>query len=112
MVKEDILNQTQVAEKLIQERLYDRRRHYPVIGDIRGIGLLWAIDLVKDKDTKEKAVDAAENIMYHCLKNGLSFKVSKGNVLTLSPPLIISREELEAALDILEDAFKCNGHVA
>lgn len=112
MEKEDILHRTQIIEKLMQERLLNMQRHYPVIGDIRGIGLLWAIDLVKSKDTKEKACETAESIMYHCLKNGLSFKVSKGNVLTLSPPLVITREELDTALDILDDAFKHNINVA
>ena len=43
--------------------------------------------------------------MYECLKNGLSFKVSKGNVLQLCPPLIITRDELKSALVILENAL-------
>jgi len=43
--------------------------------------------------------------MYHCMKNGLSFKVSQGNVLQLSPALTIRRNDLERALSILEEAF-------
>ena len=76
------------------------------IGDVRGIGLLWGIELVRDKATREKAVREAEIVMYECLKNGLSFKVSQGNVLQLSPPLTITREELGAALKILENALE------
>lgn len=78
---------------------------YPIIGDIRGRGLLWGIELVKDKFTKEKAMDEAEKIMYECLKKGLSFKVSAGNVLQLSPALTITRKELDTALNILDEAF-------
>jgi 4-aminobutyrate aminotransferase len=44
----------------------------------------------------------AETVMYRCLTGGLGFKVGGGNVLTLCPPLTISRAELDAALDILE----------
>ena len=44
----------------------------------------------------------AEAAMYRCLTNGLSFKVGGGNVLTLCPPLTITRVELDAALDILD----------
>jgi 4-aminobutyrate aminotransferase len=43
--------------------------------------------------------------MYHCLAHGLSFKVGQGNVLTLSPPLVISEADLDAALAILETAI-------
>lgn len=78
---------------------------YPLIGDIRGRGLLWGIELVKDKFTKEKAIEEAEKIMYLCLKNGLSFKVSAGNVLQLSPALTITRKELDTALNILDEAL-------
>ena len=47
--------------------------------------------------------------MYDCLKNGLSFKVSQGNVLQLSPPLTITREQLTEALQILENAISKAG---
>ena len=82
------------------------KERYEIIGDVRGLGLLWAVDLVKDRKTKERAISEAEQIMYRCLKNGLSFKVSQGNVINLSPPLIISEEELDRALNILEEAFQ------
>ena len=61
--------------------------------------------LVKDKKTKEKAIEEAEVVMYECLKKGLSFKVSAGNVLQLSPALTISRKELELALNILDESL-------
>jgi 4-aminobutyrate aminotransferase len=48
----------------------------------------------------------AEAVMYHCLAHGLSFKIGQGNVLALSPPLIIAREDLDRALDILEAALQ------
>ncbi|MBP8297072.1 MAG: hypothetical protein KAX84_13245, partial [Burkholderiales bacterium] len=47
----------------------------------------------------------AERVMYECLARGLSFKVGQGNVLTLGPPLVISREELERAIRIVDDAL-------
>ncbi|UIP29386.1 aspartate aminotransferase family protein [Photobacterium sp. TLY01] len=88
------------------ERLEAMKARLPVIGDIRGIGLLWGIELVEDRKTKVRAYDAAEQVMYRCLARGLSFKVSQGNVLQLSPPLIITREELSLAMDWLEDAIE------
>jgi 4-aminobutyrate aminotransferase len=83
---------------------------FSLIGDVRGIGLLWGIELVKDRTTKEKAIAEAEKVMYGCLKRGLSFKVSAGNVLQLSPALTISRDELTEALQILEESLTMVEH--
>ena len=87
------------------DRLNKLKKQFPLIGDIRGLGFLWGIELVKDQLTKEKANEEAEKVMYDCMRNGLSFKVSQGNVLQLSPPLTISREELQTALSILMVVF-------
>lgn len=84
------------------------KKQFPIIGDIRGLGLLWGIELVKNRETKEKASEAAEQIMYDCMSHGLSFKVSQGNVLQLSPALTISREDLQKAISILSQAFENN----
>ena len=78
---------------------------YEIIGDIRGRGLLWGIELVTSRNTKEKAIHEAEKVMYECLRNGLSFKVSAGNVLQLAPALTISKEELKQAINILDRAI-------
>ncbi|WP_046221245.1 aspartate aminotransferase family protein [Photobacterium halotolerans] len=107
-----VIEQQQLLLKVRRDALYMAERleamkaRLPVIGDIRGIGLLWGIELVEDRKTKVRAYDAAEQVMYRCLARGLSFKVSQGNVLQLSPPLIITREELALAMDWLEDAIE------
>jgi 4-aminobutyrate aminotransferase len=80
-------------------------QRFPLIGDVRGRGLLFGADLVVDHLSKEPASDAADRILYHCLAAGLSFKVSHGGFLTLTPPLTIREDELNRALGILADAF-------
>ncbi|MCF0064014.1 aspartate aminotransferase family protein [Dyadobacter chenwenxiniae] len=108
----DYMEQNRILEKVQEDAVFmagelqKLQDKFPLIGDVRGVGLLWGIELVRDKDTKEKAVKEAEIVMYECLKNGLSFKVSQGNVLQLSPPLIISRAQLHEALLILENALE------
>ena len=88
------------------DELLKLKELFPIIGDVRGLGLLWGIELVKDGGTKEKATEEAEKIMYECMQNGLSFKVSQGNVLQLSPALTIGREDLQKAISILSQAFR------
>lgn len=102
---ENLLNKATEDAIYIEKALLNLKDKYAIIGDVRGIGLLWGIELVKDQQTKEKAVDEAEKILYSCLKKGLSFKISAGNVLQLSPALIITREELETAINILDESF-------
>ena len=87
------------------------KEQFPMIGDVRGIGLLWGIELVRDQVTKEKAIAEAEKIMYGCMRNGLSFKVSQGNVLQLSPALTISLDEIQSALSILKHEFDKNSSI-
>jgi len=76
----------------------------PIAGDVRGRGLMFGVEIVSDKEARSAAPDLAEKIYYKCLDKGLSFKISQGCVLTLSPPLTIRREDLEAALTIVETA--------
>jgi 4-aminobutyrate aminotransferase len=83
-------------------RMQDMKRRHPLVGDVRGVGLLLGIELVKDGAAARRE---AEQVMYHCLAHGLSFKIGQGNVLTLSPPLIIAPEELDRAFDIIDAAL-------
>jgi len=104
--KEQLLQKVQQNSLFIQSRLNEFKEKFELVGHVRGVGFLWAIELVKDRTTKEKASETAEKIMYECLHNGLSFKVSQGNVLTLAPALTITAEELEKALNIIEAALQ------
>ena len=60
-----------------------RRR---IVGDVRGLGLLMGLELLRDAKTLERATDEAERVMYAALRCGLNFKVTMGNILTLTPP--------------------------
>ena len=78
---------------------------HPLIGDVRGLGLLMGMELVRDRSNRERATDEAEAVMYSALSKGLSFKITMGNILTLTPPLTITQTEMVQALDILEQSL-------
>ncbi len=88
------------------ERLRAEIGDLPIVGDIRGRGLLFGAEIVDDRATRAPGRDRAERIFHACLEAGLSFKISQGCVLTLSPPLTISREDLDRALGIVETAIR------
>lgn len=87
------------------ERLRDSVGSSPLVGEIRGRGLMFGVEIVEDRAAKVPGRAAAERIYYRCLEAGLSFKISAGCVLTLSPPLTIGREDLDRALDIVAQAI-------
>jgi 4-aminobutyrate aminotransferase len=103
---QDLLEKTRGQGRAALERMKTMKEKHPLIGDVRGVGLLLGIELVKDRRTKAPAHEEAEEVMYRCLSGGLSFKVSQGNVLTLTPALTISDKELTEAFDILEGSLK------
>ena len=81
-------------------------RDHELIGDVRGLGLLMGVELVRDRTSMERARDEAERVMYRALARGLNFKLTMGNIITLTPPLTISPEEMDRALAILADSIK------
>ncbi|EPC4052542.1 aspartate aminotransferase family protein [Vibrio parahaemolyticus] len=103
--QDGLLDKVKADSQFMREKLLEMKAKYPVIGDVRGIGMLWGIELVTDHESKARAYDEAEAVLYQCLNNGVSFKVSQGNVVQLSPPLIITREQLTEALAIFEEAI-------
>lgn len=84
------------------ERLFHLADKSEKVGEVRGRGLLMGVEVVDGDGAPDP--EFAERILYSCLEAGLSFKVSQGSVLTLSPPLTINREDLNEALAIVEAA--------
>ncbi|MFW7523390.1 aspartate aminotransferase family protein [Vibrio ostreicida] len=103
--RQGLLDKVKRDSEFVRKTLLDMKARYPLIGDVRGIGLLWAIELVTDRISGERAFDEAEAVLYECLKQGVSFKLSQGNVIQLSPPLIITRPQLSDALKIIDAAI-------
>ena len=84
------------------DELRAMQKRHGVVADVRGIGLLLGVELARDGVPAQRE---AELVMYECLARGLSFKIGQGNVLTLAPPLVIARADLDAALGILDEAL-------
>jgi len=103
--REGLVERARVLGEHALARLRELAERHRLVGDVRGVGLLLGVELVRDRATGERATAEAEAVMYAALERGLSFKVSAGNVLSLAPPLTITREELDAAFGILDDCL-------
>jgi 4-aminobutyrate aminotransferase len=103
--EEKLLEHTRIVSQHALSRLRAMQAKFPLIADVRGLGLLMGLELVRDRATMERASDEAEQIMYGALTKGLNFKLTMGNIITLTPALTITQAEMDQALDILETSI-------
>ena len=92
---------------LMKTRLLEIQERCPYLGDVRGLGLVMGLELVKDKKTKEPAPDLTRKLIDLAAQNGLligSVGVF-GNVIRVAPPLVITEAEAHESLDIFEKAL-------
>ncbi|GLV53595.1 aspartate aminotransferase family protein [Dictyobacter sp. S3.2.2.5] len=101
LADERLIERAAQLEEPFAVKLQKYTSHFSCVGPMRHIGLLFALDIVHPDQPKVPWNAGAEAILYEALARGLSFKVSSGSVLTLSPPLIIEPEQWESACRIL-----------
>lgn len=102
--REGIANAARVGAFML-ERLHGWTKTHPLVGDVRGRGLMIGIELVKDKATREPATELRNRVETLAFERGLMVLGCGETSLRLAPPLIVTREEAAVALDILEDAL-------
>jgi 4-aminobutyrate aminotransferase len=102
--REGIDNAATVGEFML-ERLRGWKDSHPLVGDVRGRGLMIGIELVKDKATREPATALRNRVETIAFEKGLMVLGCGETSLRLCPPLIVSKEEATVALDILEESL-------
>ena len=90
----------------LKNRLLELFKKYPLIGDVRGIGLMIGIELVKNRDTKQPAVEARNKIVQKCFKRGLLLLGCGEAGIRFTPALVVKKEEVDVALEIFERSLK------
>ena len=105
-VIEKLLPNVAKLEPIFREKAYEWRDKYEFIGDARGLGLAWAIEVVKDKKSKKPDPERRGKILLNALKKGLVLLGCGKSAIRIIPPLIISEEEAKTGLEILDQAIK------
>jgi 4-aminobutyrate aminotransferase len=88
----------------MMERLATWPARIPSVGDVRGVGLMMAIEMVRNRETRERAPDLRDAVVERAFERGLLVLGAGENAIRLCPPLIITREQADFALDVLEEA--------
>ncbi len=105
--RSDLLSRSQALSKALQGRLAEWKAKHDLIGDVRGLGPMQGIELVKSRKTKEPHPEATKAIVRYCYEHGV-ISMSAGtysNVIRLLMPLVISDAELNEGLEVVEKAI-------
>jgi 4-aminobutyrate aminotransferase-like enzyme len=105
--EEKLLENVDRVGKYFRQRLEGLQARYPLIGDVRGLGLMQGLELVKDPETKEPAPQETNQFMERCRANGLL--IGKGglwnNVIRLSPPMNIGEAQVDDAMERMDKSL-------
>ncbi len=104
--QEGLLENANKQGTYLVKRLRELQQKYPIIGDVRGKGLMVGAELVKDPETKEPAAKEVVEVMDKCFKRGLAIITSGKSTMRFAPPLIITSELVDAGVDIFEGVIK------
>ncbi|HEY0756781.1 MAG TPA: 4-aminobutyrate--2-oxoglutarate transaminase [Ktedonobacteraceae bacterium] len=112
--REDLAERSRQIGRVVSERFLQLQKQYPMIGDIRGQGSMLALEIIKDRTTKEPDAQAVTDILAAAHQRGLILisAGTYGNVIRVLVPLNISDEQLQQGLDILEEALGTVAQVA
>ena len=105
--KEDLVGNSRVMGDYLKGRLLEMAEACPYLGDVRGMGLVMGMEFVKDKQTKEPAPELIRTVIDECARKGLLVGSvgMYGNVLRVAPPLVITREQADESLAIMQDVL-------
>ncbi|WMJ79320.1 aspartate aminotransferase family protein [Clostridium sp. MB40-C1] len=104
--EEKLIERSKTLGEYMKSRFIEMQKKYEIIGDVRGVGMTIGVDLVKDRTTKERDTNAAAKICYRAWENGVLVTFVSSNVLRIQPPLVINKEQIDRALDIIENSIK------
>jgi len=105
--EEKLLENCDVVGRYFRGKLEELQQKYPLIGDVRGMGLMQGLELVKDRQTKEPAAEATVQLMERARENGLLIGKGGlyGNVIRMSPMLNISKADVDEAVRMLDKSL-------
>ncbi len=105
--REDLLARANELGEHFQRRAREWQGRWPIVGDVRGLGGMQAIELVQSQETKAPAAEETKKITQYCYEHGLITITAGtyGNVIRLLVPLVITNEQFDEGLDVLESAI-------
>jgi 4-aminobutyrate aminotransferase len=102
--RELIVNADRMGKRLM-DRLRDLPERSKIVGDVRGLGLMIGIEIVRDQETKERAPELRDKMVQMCFERGLLVLGAGPNSIRLSPPLVINADQVDFAAKTIEEVI-------
>ncbi len=106
LLKDGLMENAERMGTYLRTRMRDWPARFPNVGDVRGLGLMIGIELVRDQATKERAPELRDRVVQLAFERGLLVLGAGPNTLRLCPPLVVSVDQCEFALDTLEECLR------
>ena len=103
----DLLKRANEIGRQFERRAKEWQSQFDLVGDVRGLGGMRAIELVKSRETREPAPDETKRVAQYCYEHGLITITagSYGNVIRILVPLVVTDEQMDEGMDVLESAL-------
>ena len=105
LLRDGLIANADATGSYLMEGVRSLMAKHPLIGDVRGRGLMIGVELVRDRATKERATDERNALVQECFRRGLLVLGAGRNAIRLSPPLIFTRQHADTAITILDEAL-------
>ncbi len=106
MKKEKAVENADKQGKYMKKRLEELKDKYDAIGDVRGLGLMLAIDFVKDRKTKEPNSKLRNDVIMNSFRNGVILLSTGSSAIRIIPPLIITQKQVDEGIEVMDKAIK------
>ena len=105
LLKDELIANAAAVGAHLRTGLNELQKKHPLIGDVRGLGLMIGIELVKDRTTKERAVEERNALVQAMFRRGVLILGAGKNAVRLAPPLVLSRTQADSVLDVLDQSL-------
>lgn len=105
LIEDSLLSNAATMGAYMMERMRTWPQRFSCVGDVRGLGLMIGVELVRDQETKERAPELRDRLEFMAFERGLLTLGCGPNTLRLCPPLVITSEQVDYAIDTLEQCL-------
>lgn len=106
LLEEELIDNAARMGVFLMQRMRDWPARFPIVGEVRGLGLMIGVELVRDRETREKAPRLRDQVAQLAFERGLLVLGAGDNSLRLCPPLVVTREQCEFAVETLEECLR------
>ena len=109
LIRDSLMKNAADVGAFLMDGLRELQQRQPLIGDVRGRGLMIGVELVRDRKTKERATTERERVVTECFNRGLLVLGAGQNAIRICPPLVVTKDQAATAVGILDQALSVVG---